>query len=132
MAASLAFARAAPLPHQCKSAARTGAELRASDLRVETSVGELLGVKFHEMLQLFWQIVRGMDGVGGAGRNTRPTVNAAFGIDIHLGGSIECGFVFLWMNAIGGTDIDAQQIFDTGISYDVGHGESPINDCEPD
>jgi hypothetical protein len=65
-----------------------------------------------------------VDRIGRARRNASAAVNAALGIDIHLGRSFEAGLVLLGMNAIGGADLDTEGIFNAGISNYISHDES--------
>jgi hypothetical protein len=76
-----------------------------------------------EILLLFWDIFQRMDRVGGAGGNACATINAAFGIDIHLGRGLEAGLVLLGMNAIGRANLNTEGVFNARISDYVGHDE---------
>ena len=67
-----------------------------------------------------------MDRVGGASGNACATINAALGIDIHLGRGLEGGLVLLGMNAIGRANLNTEGVFDAGISNYVGHDEMSL------
>jgi hypothetical protein len=69
-------------------------------------------------------IVKGVNRVGGAGRNAGATVNAAFGIDIHLSGGFELRLVLFRVNAVGGANFNAEGVLNTGIGDYIGHDES--------
>lgn len=88
---------------------------------LKRSVLEKRSVLFDEFFLVLGDIVEGMDGIGGTNRDTGSTVDAAFGIHEHLGGSFELGLVLLGVNAIGGADVNAKGVFDAGISNYVGH-----------
>jgi hypothetical protein len=81
------------------------------------------GVLFDEILLLFGHIFERVNRVGRADWDTGAAVNAAFGIDVHLSGGFEAGLVGLGVNAIGGADVDAERIFDAGISDYISHDE---------
>jgi len=81
------------------------------------------GVLLDEILLLFGHIFERVNRVGGADWDTGAAVNAAFGIHVHLSGGFEARLVGLGMNAIGRTDVDAERIFDAGVSNYIGHDE---------
>jgi len=84
-------------------------------------------VPVDEFLLVFGDVFEGVNGIGSAGRNAGAAVDAAFGIDVHLGGGFEFGLVQLGMDTVGGANIDAERILDAVIGYYVGHDESISN-----
>lgn len=60
-----------------------------------------------ERFLLVRQIVNRLDRSGGADRNAGAAVDAAVGINIHLGRRLKTGFILLGMDAVRGADIDA-------------------------
>jgi hypothetical protein len=81
------------------------------------------GVLFHEFLLVLGHVFQSVDRVGSAGWNTSAAVDTSLGIDIHLSRGCEAFLLLLRMDAIGGADLDAQGIFDAGISNYIGHDE---------
>src|SRR5438105_12933024 len=79
------------------------------------------GVLLDVFPQLCTDIVCGMDRVRGAHRNASSTVDTSLGIDIQLGSFFETSFVLLGMNAVGWTNVNAEFVFDAGISDHIGH-----------
>ena len=84
-------------------------------------VGIERSVFFSKTLQLFRQLVDRVNRVRGTDWHTSAAVDTAVGIDIELGGSVEFGFVFLGMNAVGWAGIDTEQIFDALVGYRVSY-----------
>jgi len=76
-----------------------------------------------EVLFVVGHIVDRVNRIGCADGNAGATVDAALGIDVHLSRGFEPGLVLLGMNAVGGADLDAEGVFDTGISDYIGHDE---------
>jgi hypothetical protein len=81
-------------------------------------------VLLDKVLLLFGYVLNGVNRVGGASGNAGAAVDAALRIDIHLSRGFELRFVLLGMDAIGGADLDAERIFNAGISNYIGHDES--------
>jgi hypothetical protein len=77
-----------------------------------------------EFLFFFGHIFEHVNRVGGADWDTSTTVNAAFGIYIHLSGGFEARLVGLGVNAIGGANLDTERVFNAGISNYISHDES--------
>ena len=94
----------------------------------QRSVLEERCVLLDEVLFVLRDVVQGVNRVGGADRNTGTAVDAAIRVHKHLGRRLEGGLVLLGMDAIGGADIDAEGVFDTGISNYVGHDEIGLQD----
>jgi hypothetical protein len=81
------------------------------------------GVLVDEILLLFGHIFERVNRVGGTDWDTGAAVNAAFRIHVHLSGGFEGRLVGLGVDAIGGADVDAERIFDAGISDYISHDE---------
>jgi hypothetical protein len=79
---------------------------------------------FDEILLVLGHVFEGVNRIGCAGRNTGATVDAALGVHKHLSCRFEPGLILLGMNAVGGADLYAEGILDTGISDYIGHDES--------
>jgi len=82
------------------------------------------GVLLGEFLLVLGHIFEGVNRIGGAGRDAGATVDAAFGIDVHLSGGFELGLVLFRVNAVGGANLDAEGVLDAGISDYISHSES--------
>src|ERR1700722_697316 len=87
----------------------------------------ILGVERGESVPLFRQVIEGEDGRDRANRNTGPTVDALYRIDIEQFRSRVGGFVFLRMNAIHRARVHTSGIFgvDARFSNYVGHKGCP-------
>jgi hypothetical protein len=72
---------------------------------------EVRGVLLDEFFLIFRYILKRMNRVRCAGWHTGTTVNAAFGINLHLGRSLKAGLVLLGMDAIGWADLNTEGIF---------------------
>ena len=83
-----------------------------------------IGVFLDELLLLFRHIFERVNRVGGASGNACAAVNAAFGIDIHLGRGLEGGLVLLGMDAIGRANFNTEGVFNARIGNYIGHDES--------
>src|SRR3954451_13032861 len=104
-----------PLPGSCNPSAR----VNSSGLVLEE-----IRVLFDELLLIFRNIFERVDRVGSASRNACATVDASLGIYIHLTRGFEAGLIRLGMDAIGRANLNAEGVFNAGISYYVGHDES--------
>lgn len=78
----------------------------------QTLLLEVRGVLFDEFFLVLRNVLKRMDRIRGAGWDTSTTVNAAFGVNVHLGGGVKAGLVLLGMDAIGGADFNTQGVFD--------------------
>src|ERR1700751_1107938 len=92
----------------------------------EELVGIERGVFLGKSLELFRQLIDWVNRVRCANRHTSAAVDAADWVDVQLSGGFECGFVFLWMNAVGRAGINAEQILDALVGYHVSHEEASI------
>lgn len=104
---------------RCPAAATRAGGVNSSGLVLEE-----LRVFFDELLLILRNIFERVDRVGSARRNACPTVDASLGIYIHLTRGFEAGLIGLGMDAIGRANLNAEGVFDAGISYYVGHDES--------
>jgi hypothetical protein len=77
-----------------------------------------------EVPLIFWHIVQRVDCVGGTGWDASAAIDAALGINVHLGGSLEGGLVLLGMDAIRWANLNTEGIFDAGISNYISHDGS--------
>src|SRR5919109_449324 len=77
--------------------------------------GVVLRVFLDVVLLVLGHVVGRKDGIGGANRNARAAVNAAFRIHVHLVHGLELLFVVLGMNAVGGAGVSAELVLQTGI-----------------
>ncbi len=88
------------------------------------------GVLLNELFLLLRDVFKRMNRVRGAGGDASATVDAAFRIYIHLGGSFEARLVRLGVNAVSGANLDAKRIFDAVVSNYIGHDRSVSwNEC---
>src|SRR5215813_2435597 len=78
-------------------------------------------VLLEKLFLVFRKVVGRKDRIRRARRNAGAAVDAARRINIELRSRFELLFVFLWMNAVGGTDLDAQLVFNAAIGNHVGH-----------
>jgi hypothetical protein len=100
---------------------------RPARMRVAVESGLLLierGVLLDKFLLLFGHVFNGVNRVRGASGNAGAAVDAALRIDIHLSRGFELRFILLGMDAICGADLDAERVFNAGISNYIGHDES--------
>jgi hypothetical protein len=100
--------------------------LLADHIRAERSwllVREELCVLSFERLEFFGQLIDWMNRVGGAHGDTGAAVDASVRVDVELGRGFETRVVFFGMNAIRGTNVNAKEIFDTGVGNYIGHGQ---------
>ena len=81
-------------------------------------------VLFDVFLLFFRDVFERVNRVGRASRDAGSAIDAAFGIDIHLGGGFETGLIRLGMNAIGRANLNTEGIFDASISNYIGHDET--------
>jgi len=85
------------------------------------------GVLVDEPSLVRWDLFVGKDRVSRAHRNASAAVDAAVGVNIQLGRSLELLFVFLGVDAVGRASFHAEFVFGTGISDGVSHDcDSPI------
>jgi hypothetical protein len=85
---------------------------------------EEIQILLDELLLVFREIFEGVDRVGGARGNACAAVDASLGIYIHLTCGFEAGLIRLGMDAIRRANLNAQRVFDAGISDYIGHDES--------
>src|ERR1051326_5244765 len=65
------------------------------------------------------------DRVGRAGGNARAAIDALGGIDVHLRRLLKARFVAFRMDAVNGTGLDAQLVFDAVVGDHVCHDAAP-------
>jgi hypothetical protein len=87
------------------------------------SVLEECCILLDEVLLFLGHILQRMDRIRGACRNASAAVDASLGIDIHLSCRLEAGLVRLWVDTIGRANLNAEGVFDAGISNYIGHDE---------
>src|SRR5437868_10290716 len=114
MPVSMAGRGLAASPQRCNHLPPAGRNA-AGSVRVELRV--LLG----KILLLIRQFIERKNRIGSARGHACPTVDAAGGVDIHLRRRLKSRLVFLRVNAVGGTCVDAKQIFDTSIGDYISH-----------
>ena len=81
-------------------------------------------VPFDEFLLVFRYVSERVNRVRSAGGDAGATVDAAIGIDVHLSRGLEGRLVLFGMDAIRGTDVDTEGVFDAGISNYISHDDS--------
>src|SRR6202007_326962 len=77
-----------------------------------------------KFLLLFRHIFERMNRIGGAGGNACAAVDAAFGIDIHLGRGLEGRLVLLGGDAVGRANLNTEGVFNARVSNYISHDES--------
>jgi len=100
--------------------------LRSEARRLQTENALLLeksSVLLNEFFLVFRYIFERMNRVRGAGRNASTAIDAAVGINVHLGGRFEPRLVLLGMNAIGWADLNTEGILNARISNYIRHDE---------
>jgi hypothetical protein len=100
---------------------------------LELSAYNVTCVDFRVVTPFLWQIIQREDGCNRADWHTRATVNALDGIDIQLIDLIKAGpaivvvRIFLWMDAIHWTRINACRVFrpNARLGDNVSHRQPP-------
>jgi hypothetical protein len=87
------------------------------------SVLEKGGVGFDKRLFIFGDIIDCENRIRGAGGNAGTTVDTFRWVDEELSRRFEAGLILFRMDAVGGANVDAERILDTGIGDYVGHDE---------
>jgi hypothetical protein len=81
----------------------------------------MLRILRNEFLLVFGDFIRDENRISGADRDASATVDAAVGIYVKLSRGLEAIFIFLGMNAVCWTGLDAEFVFGTGVGNDVCH-----------
>jgi len=86
----------------------------------QSSFGSMLvkgSIFLNEIFLVLGHTVDGMNRVGGASRNTGATVDTTLGIDIHLSGGFETGFVLLgWTQSVGQTSTQRESLMQESVT----------------
>lgn len=78
-------------------------------------------VLLDEFLLLVRNVFERVNRVRRAGWDTGTTVDAALGIDVHLGGRLVAGLVLLGMDAVCWANLNTEGVFDAVISNYISH-----------
>src|SRR5579862_3867446 len=81
----------------------------------------MLRILRNEFLLVLGHLIRNKNRIGGADRDAGAAVDTPVGIYVKLGRSLEAILIFLGMNAVCRTGLDAKFVFGASVGDDVCH-----------